>query len=133
VKAEWIGLQSHQGKSGRLIALEAPEEIPFPVARVYFVLAGDPTVALGRHAHRRGEQLLVCVRGSCTLTLDDGSTTQDFVIDRPDRGLLFGPLLWEEFTLSAEAVLLVLCEAPYDPADQIENREEFLALVERDD
>lgn len=130
-KTSWIDFEPRTGKSGLLVAIEATKQVPFRIERVYYVLGADPSVTLGRHAHRRGEQVLVCLTGSCRLTLDDGRSTEEFVLDRPDRGLLVGPLLWEEFRLSVDAVLLVLCSTPYEAGDQIEDRDEFLSLVGR--
>jgi len=83
----------------------------------------------GRHAHRRGEQVLVCLQGSCAMTLDDARTTRTFVLDSPDRALHVGPMQWEEFRLSSDAVLLVLADTPYDAADYIEDRAAFCALA----
>lgn len=129
MKADWIQLDLKSAKGGRLVALESGREAPFPIARVYYVLAADPPQVHGRHAHRKGEQLLVCLSGWCRVTLDDGRSRQEFLLDRPDRALHIGPLLWEEFRFSPGAVLLALCDTPYDPADQVVNYDEFLALA----
>lgn len=77
--------------------------------------------------------MLLCISGSCTLTLADGRSTLDFVLDRPNRGLRLGPLQWEKYRLSADAVLLVVTSTLYDRADYIEDYDEFLALVGHDD
>jgi dTDP-4-amino-4,6-dideoxygalactose transaminase len=129
MKADWVEFESRDAKDGRLLALEAGREVPFPIARVYCVFAGDSPQVHGRHAHRRGEQVLVCLSGWCKVTLDDGHRRREFLLDRPDRGLRVGPLLWEEFRFASRAVLLALCDTPYDPADQIHSYEDYLALV----
>jgi len=131
MKATWIPFTTHDAKRGRLVSLEAQKDIPFDIKRVYYIDRSDCSVVRGQHAHVRGEEVLVCLRGSCAVTLDDGRATREFMLDRPDRGLHVGPLLWEEFRLSADAVLLVLASTTYDRADYIEDHVAFLALVRR--
>jgi dTDP-4-dehydrorhamnose 3,5-epimerase-like enzyme len=131
MKATWIPFTAHDAKRGRLVALEAQKDIPFVIERVYYIDQSDPSLVRGQHAHVRGEEVLVCLRGSCRVTLDDGRSTRDFVLDRPDRGLHVGPVQWEEFRLSSDAVLLALASTTYDKADYIEDRAAFLALVRR--
>lgn len=131
MKATWIPFTTHDAKRGRLVSLEARKDVPFVIERVYYIDQSDRSIVRGRHAHLRGEEVLVCLRGSCAVTLDDGRATHEFMLDRPDRGLHVGPLQWEEFRLSSDAVLLVLASTTYDRADYIEDRAAFLALARR--
>lgn len=133
MKATWIPFATHDAKRGRLVSLEAGKDIPFAIKRVYYIDQSDRSITRGKHAHLRGEEVLVCVRGSCTLTLEDGRSTREFKLDRPDRGLHVGPLQWEEFRLSSDTVLLVLANTTYDRADYIEDHAAFLDLVRRRD
>lgn len=129
MKTALLELRPQPAKDGTLVALETGQELPFPVVRAYYLFAGNAAQVHGHHAHRRGEQVIVCLRGWCRLTLEDGHGCQEFVLDRPDRALHLGPLVWEEIEMSADALLLSLCDTPYDPADQIESKKEFLALA----
>ena len=131
MRAAWIPFTTQDSKGGHLVALESHQDIPFEIRRVFFVYGQDSTRVRGRHAHLRGEQVLVCLDGRCAMTLDDGRSTQEFVLDRPDRGLYVGPMLWEEFRFSSDAVLLVLASTAYDRADYIEDRANFLDLARR--
>jgi UDP-2-acetamido-3-amino-2,3-dideoxy-glucuronate N-acetyltransferase len=131
MKATWISFRAQDAKGGRLVAVESLEDVPFAIRRVFYVLGQDPERLRGEHAHLEGEQVLVCLRGSCVMTLDDGRTTREFVLEHPDRGLHVGPMLWEEFRLSSDAVLLVLASTAYDKADYIEDRAAFLRLASR--
>ena len=58
---------------GSLIALEGMRNLPFAVARVYYVFGTQPGVSRGFHAHRQLHQLAVAVSGSCTMAVDDGT------------------------------------------------------------
>lgn len=126
MKAEWIELVAYSAKQGLLVPMETAKDIPFVIRRVFFITQADPSVVRGRHAHLSGEQVLVCVQGSCTLSLSDGDSTAEFMLDRPDRALHIGPLQWEELSLSSDAVLLVLASDLYDSANYIEDRDDLI-------
>jgi len=115
---------------GSLIAIEENKDIPFHMKRVFFIYGVDSDVKRGAHAHRTSAQVLVCVHGSCTIVLDDGKEKQRVVLDSPDKGLLQEPLIWGEMEhFSKDAVLMVLSDSLYDPAEYIHSYEEFLELA----
>ncbi|WP_040338451.1 WxcM-like domain-containing protein [Candidatus Blastococcus massiliensis] len=115
---------------GSLVAANFEQELPF-VPRRFFTVFGVPSTDVrGAHAHRRCHQLLVCVQGSVNAVVDDGTTRQEFVLDRPDVGLHMAPMIWgTQYRYSADAVLLVLASDPYDAGDYIRDHEMFLAEV----
>lgn len=113
---------------GSLIALEADRDVPFAIARVYYIFGTQAGVARGFHAHEDLTQWAICVSGSCTMRIDDGTTRADVVLDRPDRALQIGSMVWREMhDFSPDAVLLVLASAPYDPSDYLRDYDQFLA------
>lgn len=115
---------------GRLVALEQGREVPFDIARVYYVYATEPGVARGFHAHRRTRQYAVAVSGSCTMLLDDGQQRAELWLDRPDRGLFIPPMVWHEMhDFSPDCVLLVLADALYDEMDYIREYRRFRELL----
>jgi len=115
---------------GMLSVIEGERDIPFAIARVYF-LAGTPgDLVRGSHAHRALEQYAMCVSGSCIFDIDDGRRRESIVLSGPDVGLYMGPLLWHEMrAFSLDCVLLVLASAHYDEADYIRNHAEFQELA----
>jgi UDP-2-acetamido-3-amino-2,3-dideoxy-glucuronate N-acetyltransferase len=105
---------------GRLVAAEMAEVLPFKPARFFLVHAVPSTEVRGEHAHRRCEQFLVCVKGSVHVLVDDGTSRQEIVLDRPEIGIHIRPLVWgTQYKYSADAVLLVFASHPYDPKDYI--------------
>jgi dTDP-4-dehydrorhamnose 3,5-epimerase len=126
-----IQLDVRGDERGSLIALEAATGVPFAIERVYFIFATGPDVLRGLHAHRDLRQWAVCVSGACTITLDDGATRCPIRLDRPDLALEIGPKIWREMRdFTSDAVLLVLADAPYDPADYVREYDRFLELVD---
>lgn len=115
---------------GRLVALAGGQEVPFAIARVYYIFDSEPDAPRGFHAHRNLQQYAVCVRGSLTMRLDNGRERRDVVLNRPDQALYIGSMIWREIhDLSPDCVLMVLADSPYDEADYIRDYNEFQALV----
>ncbi len=48
---------------GKLVALEKNEDFPFDIKRVYYIWGTDEKVVRGKHAHRKLEQVVVCLAG----------------------------------------------------------------------
>ncbi|MFZ6746150.1 sugar 3,4-ketoisomerase [Undibacterium sp. JH2W] len=115
---------------GSLIALEAEQDIPFAIARVYYIFGTKQGVERGFHAHKALQQVAVAVRGSCTMLFDDGHEKTEIVLDAPDKGVYIGPKIWREMNnFSEDCVLLVFADQHYDEADYLRNYDEFLAYL----
>ena len=115
---------------GNLIALEGGREVPFDIARVYYVFGTKPGVDRGFHAHLALHQFAVVVSGACTMMLDDGHRRMDVRLDGPNLALSIGPMIWHEMRdFTADCVLLVMADAYYDEADYIRDYDRFLGLV----
>ncbi len=118
-------------RRGALVALEAGRQVPFDIARVYWVYDVDPASPRGFHAHKALHQWAVCVAGSCRMRLSDGHSWREAVLDSPDLGLHIGPMIWHEMhDFAPGTVLLVLASAAYDEADYIRDFAEFEALAQ---
>ena len=68
---------------GSLIAVEANKDIPFAIARVYYIFGTKEGVERGFHAHKELKQVAVAVRGSCIMKLDDGKEQLDILMNDP--------------------------------------------------
>lgn len=115
---------------GRLTAGELDKELPF-VAERYFVVYDVPSrETRGEHAHRECHQFLVCVRGSCSVILDDGVSRVEVDLDRPTTGLHIPPMVWgTQYKHTPDAVLVVLASEKYLADDYIRDYGEFVALT----
>lgn len=126
-----VTLTVNGDERGSLIAIESGSDVPFAIARVYYVFATSPGVSRGFHAHRELNQLAVAVAGSCTIILDDGAKRTSVLLNDPAMGLTLGPMIWREMeNFSADCVLMVLADSAYEEAEYIRDYAEFLALVQ---
>src|ERR1051325_6383696 len=106
------------------------EHLPFVPIRYFIVFDVPREEVRGNHAHRRVTQALVCVKGSLTVTLDDGSNRDAGTLDSPARGLVIPPLVWAtQENFSTDGVLLVLSSETYEAGEYIRDYAEFLQLV----
>ena len=125
-----IALDVRGDDRGSLVALEAATGVPFAIERVYYIFDTREDVARGLHAHRDLRQWAICLAGACTITLDDGRQRRSIRLDRPDRALEIGGIIWREMhDFTPGAVLLVLASKPYQEADYIRDYDRFLELV----
>lgn len=116
---------------GSLAALEFTD-LPFTPQRLFVVYGVPSKDVRGQHAHRECQQFLVCLAGSVTCLLDDGSHRTIKVLDSPGASLHIPAMTWgSQFHYSSDAVLAVLASHPYDDADYIRDYEAFLR--EKDD
>ena len=117
----------HDDERGKLVAVETGKEIPFPIRRVYYIYDTKTDVARGFHAHKKLEQILICMHGSCKIRLDNGKEQTVVALSDPAEGLYIGHAMWREmFDFSPDAVLVVLASELYDESDYIRNYDEFL-------
>lgn len=117
---------------GRLTFGEVDQQLPF-VPKRYFVVFDVPSEEVrGEHAHRELEQLLVCLKGSVAIVVDDGARRAEIQLDGPDRALYLPPMVWSvQYRYSSDAVLLVLASQRYDDDDYLRDYDEFTAAVAR--
>ena len=115
---------------GSLSFGELGQQLPFSPKRFFFVYDVPSREVRGEHAHKELQEFLVCVKGTCSVMLDDGAVRDEIVLDSPTRGLFVPAHLWRvHYKYSPDAVLLVLASAPYDAGDYVRDYGEFLQLV----
>ena len=125
-----IPLTQRGDERGSLVAIESGRDVPFAIARVYYIFGTSLGVDRGRHAHHNLRQLAIAVAGSCTMLLDDGKQRISVRLDDPAVGLTMGPMIWREMSdFSTDCVLMVLADAVYDEADYIRDYDAFLAAA----
>ncbi len=126
-----VQLEEHGDERGTLISLEQMKNIPFEIKRVYYMFDTVHGVRRGFHAHKCLKQILICVKGSCKILLDDGTEKAEVLLDRPNKGLIIDSHIWREmFDFSEDAVLMVLASELYDEADYIRNYDEFIQYIQ---
>lgn len=115
---------------GDLCATEFDKDLPFQPKRAFLVFNVPNAKVRGEHAHKQCQQFLLCVNGSVAVIADDGATREEYLLDKPSRGIFLPAGIWgAQYRYSADAVLLVLASHEYDADDYIRDYEKFLDLV----
>lgn len=115
---------------GSLTFAQYDRTLPFLPQRYFIVFDVGEGQTRGGHAHRVVEQLLMCVKGSCRVLLDDGQTRDEVLLDRPELAIYIPPRIWatqEQF--SRDAVLAVMASGLYDPAEYLKDYDEFVSIA----
>lgn len=115
---------------GALTFGEIQKHLPFTPKR-FFVVYGVPNPEVrGEHAHKELHQFLICLKGSCSIMLDDGEYRDEVVLDTPTVGLHMPPKLWGvQYKFSPDAVKLVLASDIYKAGDYIRDYQQFKEYV----
>ncbi len=122
-----ISFQKIADPRGNLTVVEQCKDIPFNVSRVYWTYDIPTDAERGGHAHIHCRELIVSVSGAFTVTLDDGSQRQQYLLSKPYEGLLVDTRIWRTLeNFSSGAVCLVLAEDPFDESDYIYDYSDFL-------
>lgn len=125
-----LSLPVSSDERGRLTALEGSRDVPFDIARVYYLYDVPGGESRAGHAHHELEQVLIAVAGSFRVTVDDGTRRESFLLNKPFQGLVISRMVWREIDdFSSGAVCLVLASAPFDEADYIRDHDLFLSTV----
>lgn len=112
---------------GSITPIEASRDVPFPIARVYYLYDVPGGVDRGGHAHIALQQLIVSALGSFDVIVDDGFSRKTFSLNRAYVGLYVPPGIWRELkNFSSGAICLVLASLPFDETDYIRDYADFL-------
>ena len=125
-----IELQKVTDPRGNLTVAEGITQIPFEIARAYWVYDVPGGESRGGHAHKRLKQLVVATSGSFTVTLDNGREQKKSLLNHPWQGLLIDTGIWRTLDdFSSGAVCLVLASQRYEEDDYIYEYDDFLKYV----
>jgi dTDP-4-dehydrorhamnose 3,5-epimerase-like enzyme len=123
-----IPLRTVDDPRGSITIVEAEQDVPFAIERVYHLHGVPAGGSRGGHAHRRLEQILIAVAGAFDVVLDDCAARRRVRLDDPRTGLYIPPGIWREMeSFTDGTVCLVLASMPYDEADYERDYEDFRA------
>jgi UDP-2-acetamido-3-amino-2,3-dideoxy-glucuronate N-acetyltransferase len=118
---------------GNLLVGEFTRELPFVPARFFTIFDVPGTRVRGEHAHRSCEQFLICLRGTCSIVVEDAHQREEIGLDSPDYGIYIRPVTWTTlYKFSTDSMLLVFASAFYDPDDYIRDYDVFSESVKSD-
>lgn len=126
-----VNIPSFREKRGTLSVAEGMKgDIPFEIARAFWITGIPGDSCRAGHAHLRQSQIIVAVSGSFRLTLDDGFRKHTILLDNPSMGMYVGPAIWITIDkFSDNAVCLVLASDLYDEDEYILDYRQFISIA----
>lgn len=122
-EANLVNLPKILDKRGNLSFIEEFKNIPFKIARVYWIYDVPGGEVRGGHAYRENEEFIVALSGSFDVVLDDGKKKKIFSLNRSYYGLYVPKGLWREMNnFSTNSLALVLASTTY-------NREDYILIM----
>ncbi len=130
-QVQMVEFPLHGDERGRLVVVEGMKDIPFDIKRLFYIYGSDKDVVRGTHANRKSEFVLINVAGTSKVKVKDGLGNEKvFDLDRPNIGVYLPTLVWKDmYDFSADSVLLVLSNEPYDATEYIRDYDEFCRIV----
>lgn len=121
-----IDLPKILDKRGNLSIIEEFKNIPFKIARTYWIYDVPGGEARGGHAYRENEEFIVALSGSFDVILDDGQKKKTFSLNRSYYGLYVPKGFWREMNnFSTNSLALVLASTAYNGEDYIFDYDSF--------
>lgn len=115
---------------GKLVVVEGGKDIPFDIARVFYIYGSDNDVIRGQHANRESEFVLVNVAGTSKVMITDGVNKEIVLLDKPMKAVYIPKMMWKEmYDFSQDSVLLVLSNTHYDGNEYIRNYDEYIKIM----
>jgi len=116
-----------QSGHGSITPVEGGKDVPFDIARVYYLYDVPGGESRGGHAHKELEQVIVAALGSFEVEADDGSNKRTFTLNRSYHGFYLPRLIWRELkNFSSGAICLVLASQPYRGEEYLRDYAEFI-------
>lgn len=115
--AQLISLNTFPSANGNLTVFE--RVLSGTIKRLFYIYDVGDGVRAG-HRHHQDWHAMICLNGQCSVYVHDGDQEETYTLTRPDECLILEPHDWRQMDhFSAGAILLVLCNELYDPADYI--------------
>ena len=122
-----IELPRIENAKGNITPVHSGINLPFEIARIFYLYDIPGGEARGAHAHRECHQFLVAASGSFEVVLDDGYNKRTVTLNRLYFGLHIPPGIWAaEQGFSSGSICLVLTSHIYDEADYIRDYASFI-------
>jgi UDP-2-acetamido-3-amino-2,3-dideoxy-glucuronate N-acetyltransferase len=115
---------------GGLAAGELSPEFPFHPKQFFAVFNVPERKIQSAQAHRNLQQFLVCLKGACSLLVDNGRIREEIVLNSPRIGVHILPMVWAvQYKFSQDAMLLVMTSEKYHPDTCIRDYDEYDRIV----
>ncbi len=121
-----INLPKILDKRGNLSFFEHPNQLPFEIARTYWIYDVPGGEVRGSHAFKEQQEFIIALSGSFDVVLNDGKKEERFSLNRSYNGLYIPKMYWRSMeNFSTNSLALIVSDKLYDDKDYIRDFEQF--------
>lgn len=129
MKPRIINLPKILDKRGNLSFFEYPSQLPFEIARTYWIYDVPGGEMRGSHAFKEQNEFIIALSGSFDVVLHDGEKEINFSLNRSYYGLYIPKMYWRKLeNFSTNALALIVSDKSYDETDYIRDFEDFKSI-----
>lgn len=126
---EIIKLPKIMDPRGNLSFFEHPNQLPFEIARTYWLYDVPGGEVRGSHAFREQQEFIIALSGSFDVVVNDGKKEERFSLNRSYYGLFIPKMYWRRIeNFSTNSLALIVSDKNYNEADYIRDFEDFKNL-----
>ena len=124
-----INLPKMLDPRGNLSFIEGENQIPFKIARSYWIYDVPGGESRGAHAYETLQEFIVALSGSFDVVLHDGVNEQRFHLNRSYYGLYVPKMYWRSMeNFSTNSLAFVIADKAFDSSEYIRDFETFKIL-----
>lgn len=128
-KPTLINLPKIVDSRGNLSFFENENQIPFKIARTYWIYDVPGGELRGSHAFKEQQEFIIALSGSFDVVLHDGEKEQVFSLNRSYYGLYVPKMYWRKIeNFSTNSLALIVSDKSFEENDYIRDFEEFKKL-----
>ncbi len=125
-KVKLLSLPKIPDERGNLSFFENEKQIPFSIARVYWIYDVPGGEVRGGHAYKTLQEVIIALSGSFDIVLNDGKEKKTYSLNRSYNGLYVPKMIWRHMeNFSTNTLALIVADKGYDENDYIRNFEDF--------
>lgn len=125
-----IQLPKIPDERGNLSFFENSKQIPFDIARTYWIYDVPGGETRGGHAYHSLQEVIIALSGSFEVVLNDGKEEKKFTLNRSYYGLYVPKMIWRHMeNFSTNSLALIVADQPYNADDYIRDFTTFTNLA----
>ena len=128
-KSKIVELPKILDKRGNLSFFEYSNQLPFEIARTYWIYDVPGGEVRGSHAFKQQQEFIIALSGSFDVVLHDGCHEIKYSLNRSYYGLFIPKMYWRRIeNFSTNSLALIVSDTFYDSDDYIRDFEVFKNL-----
>lgn len=116
---------------GNLSFFENEKQVPFVIARTYWIYDVPGGETRGGHAYKTLQEMIIALSGSLDIVLNDGKEEKRYSLNRSYNALYVPRLMWRHMeNFSTNSLALIVADQGYNADEYIRDFDTFRTLTQ---